>query len=88
MDDFDWYTTSKHPGNPVPIDTEKRDLHLRIKSLESEVAALRQQVEGMRGALGQARFCINELVPTGKDRDFTLKIINAAIDARKESRNG
>ena len=33
MDDFDAYTTNKHAGNPVPMDTEKRDLYLRIAEL-------------------------------------------------------
>lgn len=40
MDDFDAYTTHKHPGNPVPVDGEKRDLHLRIAALESALKAI------------------------------------------------
>ena len=40
MDDFEWYTAHKYQG-PINIDTEKRDLHLRIAALEAENEALR-----------------------------------------------
>lgn len=49
------------------------------------IAALRAEVEQLKGAIGQARFCIRELVPAGKDRELTLSVIDAAINARKES---
>jgi hypothetical protein len=48
MDDFDAYTTNKHAGNPVPMDTEKRDLYLRIAELEAEVKELRRDAERYR----------------------------------------
>jgi hypothetical protein len=37
VDDFDAYTTNKHAGNPVPMDTEKRDLYLRLAELEAQL---------------------------------------------------
>ena len=47
MDDFEWYTAHKYQG-PINIDTEKRDLHLRIAALEAENEALREDAERWR----------------------------------------
>ena len=66
MDDFDAYTTHKHPGNPVTFDSEKRDLHLQIAALKEQtsvyVALAAAQSE-------RAEKAERELAEAGKDAE-------------------
>jgi hypothetical protein len=45
------------------------------------VSRLHLKFERLKTSLGQARYCINELVPPGPNRETILKVINSAIDA-------
>jgi hypothetical protein len=51
------------------------------------VALLRRQharIEELERALGQASFCIRELLPGNKDGEYTLSIINRALLTKKD----
>ena len=45
MDNFDGYTTYKHPGNPVSVDAEKRDAYLRIREQEAKIKRLSEALQ-------------------------------------------
>jgi hypothetical protein len=84
VDDFDAYTTNKHAGNPVLMDTEKRDLYLRIAELEAEVKTLRKDAERYRW--------LRDVAPKGTGEIADIRSnhstdeINAAIDAAREGK--
>ena len=80
MDDFDAYTTHKHPGNPVAFDSEKRDLYLQIEQLKAGNIKL-------LGALSHIRAVLRG--ESGYDDHELAGVINGAIDeATKWKRGG
>ena len=90
MDDFEWYTAHKYQG-PINIDTEKRDLHLRIAALEAENVALREDAERYRW-LRAVDAMSGDWLPEQFWEELGNRLneqFDAAIDAaRKETNHG
>jgi hypothetical protein len=54
MDNFDGHTTHKHPGNPISVDTEKRDAFLRIREQDAKI---KRMSEALNVAIKRLQYC-------------------------------
>ena len=61
------------------LNAMRNNEYARAEQDERDLAVAQQDVERLRSALGQARSCISKFVIPGKNRDFTLRVVNAVI---------
>lgn len=51
--------------------------------LEHELASAERRITDMAGALGQASFCLRELLPNDEDAQMTVRIIDRALQEKQ-----
>lgn len=57
-----------------------------IEAKDAELAELRERLAEARRVMGQARFCLRELLPDDPDAVMTVRMIDAALAVKWEAK--
>lgn len=65
------------------LDRDRIDLQASINTRDGIICDMKDDVERLRAACGQASFCLRELLPNDADAQMTVRTIDAALGASK-----